>query len=331
MLGTRGAPLRLLMIGLLAVMSTGCLRAYQDLTLHQDDTVDGTIVFAVDKDLLELSGQSVDDFMGEVTGDNAGIPAGIEFETEPYDEDDFVGEKFTFTGAPLEQFGGSGTAEELSIKREGDTFVVQGTFDATGDEFDPSSVPGGEGLLDTFDVRVSVTFPGEVTSHNGELDGTTVRWKLELGQVNEIEAVGSAIGTGDGGGGGGAGGETLVWVLLGIAVVAGIALVVLLVVSRRKTAASAGPLPGEPIPGNAPSGDAAPGDTSEMETATAPVPGVPPADAPPTPVPVPPPAPIPVEDGPGSAAPSATEPLAPDPVEPDPERSGPDGGGPPTD
>ncbi|MGZ8579296.1 MAG: LppM family (lipo)protein [Actinomycetota bacterium] len=305
------------MAGLLAVLSTGCLRAYQDLTLNQDDTIDGTIVFAVDRDLLELSGQSVDDFMKEVTGDNAGIPAGIEFETEPYDEDGFVGERFTFTGAPLDGFDGSGGPEELSITRQGETFVVAGTFDATGDRFDPSTMPGGEGLLDTFDVQVSVTFPGAVTSHNGELDGTTVRWKLGLGQLNEIEAVGSAIGSGGSGDGAG----VLVWVLLGIAIVAGIALVALLIASRRKAGSPAAPVPSEPVPGDAPSDDVASVDASR--TVTAPMSGVPSAGAssaaPPAPVPVPPPAPVPVDEPASSepVAPPDTEPLASDPGTPD--------------
>ncbi|HEY7477763.1 MAG TPA: hypothetical protein VIB62_05950, partial [Actinomycetota bacterium] len=212
---------RVVAIGMLALSATGCLRAYQDLTLNPDNTVDGTIVFAVDRQLLELTGQSVDDLQEQIEGE-AGIPEGVDVESAPYEDGDFVGREFTFTGAPLSVFDGTSGADELSIVRQGDTFVVSGTFDATGEEFDTSQVPGGEGLLDSLDVHVSVTFPGEVRSHNGELEGTTVTWRLGFGEVNELEAVGSAIGTGGGGT------SALVWILLAVAVVVGIALVVVL-------------------------------------------------------------------------------------------------------
>ena len=285
---------RLAAIGVLAVFATGCLRAHQDLTLNEDDTVDGTIIFAVDRQLLEISGQSLEDFLQEM-GTDTGLPEGIDAEQTPYEEGDFVGSEFTFSGAPLEVWNNAGEANRVSITREGDTFVVSGIFDATGEEFVGPDLPGAEGLLEGFDVRVSVTFPGDVASHNGELDGTTVTWRLEFGQVNQIEAVGSAIG--DGGGGGGA---ILVWVLLVVAVAAGTALVMLLVSSRRR----------QTVPATRGAAEEATGAAPE---ATSPVP-------PPTPVGEPPPAPVPVEP---SEAP-ATEPVV------EPPRTAevpPDGGG----
>ena len=75
--------------------------------------------------------------------------------------------------------------------REGDEFHVTGGFDMSGEEFTGTEVP--QEFMDNFEFRISITFPGEVTSSTGAVDGNTVTWEPKIGQNTRIEAVASAI------------------------------------------------------------------------------------------------------------------------------------------
>lgn len=235
---------RLLGIASLAVLLSGCLKATQELTLNEDDTVDGEIVFAVDKSFLELAGITADDFLEETTGGEGPVPEGIEFETEPYEDEDYIGSRFTFEGAPLTAFSDP-EGGDLSIVREGDTFVVAGSLDADTEDIDPTGTPGAEEILDSFDVRISITFPGEVQEATGEIDGTTVTWTPELGETTEISARGSAVASEGGGGGGGA----TLWIVLGALAVL-VVIVIVVAMNRRKDGAP--DAVAEPVDGTVP-------------------------------------------------------------------------------
>jgi hypothetical protein len=226
---------RALGIAVLAVVLSGCLKATQELTLHEDDTVDGTIVFAVNKQFLDMAQISADDFLKEITQGEGPVPGGVDFETAPYEDDEFIGSEFTFEGAPLSAFNDP-EAGDLAIVREGDTFVVSGTLDASTEDLDPTGTPGADQLLESFDVRISITFPGEVEEASGEIDGTTVTWTPALGETTEISARGSAIGSG-----GGSGGGATLWIVLGA--IAVLVVIVIAVVMGRKKPAPAGEVP----------------------------------------------------------------------------------------
>ena len=47
--------------------------------------------------------------------------------------------------------------------------------------------------MDNFEFRVSITFPGEVKSATGDIDGNTVTWEPRIGENTRVEAVASAI------------------------------------------------------------------------------------------------------------------------------------------
>ena len=49
----------------LTLLLAGCLKLDMDITLSPDDTVDGEVVFAVNKEMLELTGQNIDDMLGD--------------------------------------------------------------------------------------------------------------------------------------------------------------------------------------------------------------------------------------------------------------------------
>jgi hypothetical protein len=218
---------RMFAIASLALLLSGCIKAHQELVLHEDNTVSGTIVFALSRSLAELAGGDVDELLSQMDEGDSPVPEGVEYDSAPYDDDEYVGREYTFSNAPLETFDAA--SEEVSIVREGDTFVVSGTLDLSGEEFDPSQAPGGQEILDSFDVRIAVTFPGPVESANGEISGKTVSWEPSLGERLEMSAVGSAIESGGGSP------SALTWIAIAAAVA--IAVVVGVVVLGKRRAA----------------------------------------------------------------------------------------------
>src|SRR5262245_38260181 len=182
---------RILGIAAVGLLLTGCFRVNFDLAVNPENTVPGTPVIAVDQDLLELSGQSEEDFFGQM--DLSDLPANTS--VDRYEQDGFIGQEITFDDVSLEEFQNndtlSGTGEELSIVREGDEFVVNGGFDMSGPEFTGQDVP--QQFLDNFEFRITMTFPGPVTSSTGEIDGNSVTWEPKFGENTRIEARASAI------------------------------------------------------------------------------------------------------------------------------------------
>jgi hypothetical protein len=265
----------------LALLLAGCFKVNMDLDVAADNTVSGTAVVAVEQSLLELSGQSVDQLFADM--DLSDLPPGSE--AAPYDEDGFVGQQITFEEVPLNEFTEDGTlsgeasGEDLNIVREGDEFHVTGGFDMSGQEFSGTEIP--QQFLENFEFRISITFPGAVSSASGDIDGNTVTWEPRIGQNTEIRAVASAIPSSS---------SPLLMIVL-IAVGALVLGAIVYVLTHRK-AAAAGPIAGTGF------GDAVP----------APAPARPegsgsPVDAPPTEFPAPEHA-SPLDDTPPPAAPS---------------------------
>ena len=273
---------RIVGVGALALTLTGCIKLDMDLSLNSDDTVDGSIIFAVNRSALDLAGGSFEDLLQGETP----IPEGIDAKVTAYEDDDFVGQRFEFDGAPLSEFSGMGE-QDLSIVRQGDTFVVTGNLDMSRGVDGTAGFPGAEQLLETFQVRIAVTFPGKVLESTGDIDGRTTSWEPAVGSLTTIRAVGEATGSGSST-------QWLIFLLIAIVILAVVAGLVM--VARRKTAVvTAGEMPGT---------DTAMPMAGDVAT---------PFDAPPAapPVAAPPPAAPPVAASPPATPPVAT-PLAPE-------------------
>lgn len=276
---------RAAVFGGLAFLLGACLKLDMDLEVSADDTVDGSVVFALDKELLELSGQSLEDVLGTE------VPVPTEAEgvsAEPYEDDEFAGQEFTFDGVPLQQFNQSEDAEQLQIVREGDVFRVTGVLDLSGATGATGLSGFGEGLAEAFEgaeLRVRISFPGDVSESNGDVDGNTVTWEPRVGERLELRATASAIDTGGGGSG-----LTPIPIVAGAAVV--VALVLAALAARRRGA-------GRPAVVDAAAGEPqAPPATTGGE----PMPDEPSESPGPQMVPSPPPAPIESESPPAPPA-----------------------------
>jgi hypothetical protein len=263
---------RLAALAALALLLTGCLKLDVDLKIQPDDTVDGEVVFAVDKDLLDLTGGSFED----ITGGEMPLPNDVEgVRTEEYDDGKYVGQRYVFEGVALSAFTDPTDPESLRIVREGDRFTVSGVLDLSSGSTGAIGATAGQQFLSSAEIRVAITFPGEVISSNGRVEGNTVIWEPEFGDRLELEATGSAVASGRGLGSA----LTIGLVVVGVAAVGAVALVAAR--RRRPVEAVAGAEAGAsaeaaPVPGEAAASEGAPGDASTSGE-------MPPPPPPPTP------------------------------------------------
>lgn len=211
-----------------AIALTGCVRVEMNIDLQEDDTANGEMIFAFSQEMLALAGE---DSLEEMLGQDQDIEGAV---TERYESEDtndagepaFVGTRTTFTGQPLSEFDAAG--DDLSIVRDGDDYVVSGQPEDINDQ------TGGETLPGDAQLTMSITFPGEVSSHNGVLEGNTVTWDL-LTHTGAIEARGSAT---EGGGG------FPLWLIIAIVALVGVGIgitVVLVSANKRKGGGEAYP------------------------------------------------------------------------------------------
>lgn len=240
--GLRGA----LGVLLVAIVLTGCVKLDLSMRLQSDETVDGSMIVGFDKTLADMMGSEFDKSLREMERDT---PKGAE--SEPYEDDDYIGTKITFADTPLDEFDD----DSMSIEHDGDEFVVDGELDmsesAMGSGDDELGDLGELGDLRNVDsdISVKITFPGEVVDHNGQLDGNTVSWTGELGDQLQIQARAKDSGSGI---------APWLWVVIGAVVAAALggALFAFMRFNRRQAeAASNDELPPPPPP--APAGASA--------------------------------------------------------------------------
>jgi hypothetical protein len=217
--GSMKKRLAVILTALLALFAlSGCIKVDMELRLQPEDTVDGTIIMAFDKQMMEMFDMTAEDLLADSGTDTSDLPEGASVST--YDDGTYAGQQIDFVGTPIADFSETGDTG-LNIVREDDNYVVSGSFDGTG--IDPSMTEGTD-----FEMKITVIFPGPVVSANGEISGNSVTWVPEPGVDMPIEAVGSAIASGGGGGS-----STLIFIIVGIAVVAGGAIAFVLI-KRKK-------------------------------------------------------------------------------------------------
>jgi cobalamin biosynthesis Mg chelatase CobN len=215
---------KLLGLAAMALLLSSCLKLNMDLTVSSKNTVSGTVIFAVDKQLLQASGQTVDQVLQSpvVSPGTKGVT------TSPYDDGKYVGQEIVFDAVPLSQFAGA-SAEDLKIVREGDEFKVSGVLDLSSATPTTTGNPQVDQIaqqaMKTADLHITMTFPGSVTSSNGKVDGNSVTWEPKIGERTEIRAVASAIPSSS---------FPWLWIAIGAAAVVVLLVVALWIAARRR-------------------------------------------------------------------------------------------------
>ncbi len=170
-------------LGVIALVSlAGCVKVDVALTVH-DDLVDGTMLMAADKRLAASAGQSQETILASIT-ENA--PSGAGVTSERFEDATYIGMRFTLTDVPIANLNQDRTGLVLTHDKDSGTYVLSGTLDLGA--LDPQGFATA-GLAGSFDVRFSVTFPGRVIRHSGQIDGTTVTWVATPGQTMVVDAV----------------------------------------------------------------------------------------------------------------------------------------------
>jgi hypothetical protein len=169
--------LRLLALAVLLLVITplavGCVRIRASITVSPDDEVSGQIIAATAPRDDEDKGPEFDD----------DLPFSQKVAISPYKRDGLVGSQAVFsnlTFAELPQLAtmnSDAAGVDLSLRRAGNLVILDGRVDLT-------SLTAQDA-----DVQLTVAFPGEITSTNGDrLDSEVARWNLKPGIVNTMSA-----------------------------------------------------------------------------------------------------------------------------------------------
>ena len=297
----------------LVFLMTGCIKLNMNLGINSDNTVSGTVEFGVEKELVDLTGQNVEDLLGS----DAPFPSNAPGVTvEPFDDGEFVGRQVILEDVPIEEFNsggiagasgatgasgptsGAGAGDSLQIARQGDTFVVTGVLDlsrALSGVTGPLAGTSGAQFFESADIKIAITFPGEVLqAPGGEIDGNTVTYMPEFDERLEINATGSAVDNGEAADVVGGSDSFLPLILIIAGVVLVLLIVIFLVVRGRRHEDGGGTPSGFGEAGSAAAPVAAP-PVAAPPVAPPPVAAPPgaPTDAPPPAPPMPPAAPPP--------------------------------------
>ncbi|MUL65354.1 DUF3153 domain-containing protein [Mycobacterium sp. CBMA 234] len=162
----------LLFLMLLPLM-VGCVRVHTSLTVSPDDRVSGQIVAAA-------KAKSPDDKGPQLTNN---LPFATKVAVSDYRKDDYVGSEAVFSDLSfselpqLANLSHDSASADISLRRAGDLVILEGRVDLTTLS-DPDA-----------DVTLSVSFPGDVTSTNGErVASDIVQWKMKPGVVSTMKA-----------------------------------------------------------------------------------------------------------------------------------------------
>ena len=170
--GSACSPFALLLL-LVVPMAVGCVRVRASITVSPDDRVSGQIVAAAKP-------RNADDKGPQLLNN---LPFAQKVAVSDYNRDDYVGSQAVFsdlTFAELPQLANmnrDAAGVDISLRRAGDLVILEGRADLTSLN-DPEA-----------DVSLSVAFPGEVTSTNGDqVSSEVVEWKLRPGVVSTMSA-----------------------------------------------------------------------------------------------------------------------------------------------
>lgn len=243
---------RTILLALLPLLLAACeMRIWMDVHMASAESGEVTITMGFDeefRDIIESSGEAGDIFSElETEASDEG------FNVESFTDGDIEGVRISRSFSSIEELneilnnspsmsptGDGAVVNQVRFTDNGDTILFEGSVPDASGEFegvDPSQALD----LIQFDARVSVSFPGDVSEHNGELSGRTVTWIFYDEDFDGIEMFAEARKAG-----GGLSGVVIAAVLLVLVVIGAI---VYRIVTSKKTDTVADPtIPEDPLP-----------------------------------------------------------------------------------
>ncbi len=175
--GNRRRTLVLLavVLALVGVLGTGCVRVRAGMAVSPDDRVSGVVDIATPDGAPAGQGpplQVPDDLSGNVS-------------VERYEQDGYIGSKVQFDDLSFDEVTRllpsisptSTQAIRVQMRRAGDRVVVSGQVDLT--RVSPESS----------DVQLKMAFPGTIRQTDGTATPGLISWTLQPGTVNDVNAV----------------------------------------------------------------------------------------------------------------------------------------------
>lgn len=154
-------------------LAVGCVRVRTSLTISPDDRVSGQII-------ASAKARDGDDKGPQLTNN---LPFASKVAVSDYRKDDYVGSEAVFSDLnfselpQLANLSRDAAGVDIALRRAGDLVILEGRVDLTTLN-DPDA-----------DVSISVAFPGDVTSTNGNrVASNIVEWKLKPGVVTTMKA-----------------------------------------------------------------------------------------------------------------------------------------------
>jgi hypothetical protein len=182
----------LVLFCLLGFLLSGCLKLDATLTVGPDNTITGEYVVAYKKDP-----NRPDTGLGTVR--ELLVSKGTATASR-YDDGDYDGTRYRLEGVPLEDLArfvpvtyDRRQTGSIQITRDGEDFLVAGTFDFREAKPTRRTVEQQRQAEDLFKVRVRLTFPGTVESGNGTIEGNTITWQMNPFVLTTLQARASAI------------------------------------------------------------------------------------------------------------------------------------------
>jgi hypothetical protein len=158
---------------IVAPLAVGCVRVRASITVSADDQVSGQIVAAAKARNDSDKGPQFEE----------NLPFAQKVSVTRYNEDGYVGSQAVFANLSfaelpqLAELNRDAAGVDLSLRRAGGLVILDGRVDLTT-LTDPDA-----------EVSLSVSFPGEITSTNGDrIDSDVVQWHLKPGVVNTMSA-----------------------------------------------------------------------------------------------------------------------------------------------
>jgi len=171
----RGLVLLAVLLVLVGVLGTGCVRVRAGMAVSPDDRVSGVVDVATPDGSPAGQGpplQVPDDLSGDVS-------------VERYEQDGYVGSRLRFEDLSFDEVTRvlpavsptSTQAIRVQMRRAGDRVVVSGQVDLT--RVAPESS----------DVQLKIAFPGSIRQTDGTAAQGVISWTFQPGTVTDVNAV----------------------------------------------------------------------------------------------------------------------------------------------
>ena len=199
-----------LVVVMLAVLFSGCMKMHADIIWKEDNSGTLSMTVGMTNSAMSMMGTTTEDMQEQ-------LKTGFLEDEEGYTIEGFSDEEYTGIIATTRiadiTTDVTNVSDQLSFiytdKDNKKTYTVSGNYDGAASLGDNSSFEDSGLSLADIDMKISITMPGQITSHNAtEQEGNKLIWDMTSASTTAIQAT-SEINSGGG---------VMLWVFIGLGV-----------------------------------------------------------------------------------------------------------------